>query len=166
MRRHLRSHRDHTHVRCEYCSWCETHATPARALGKCSCGGGRHVHRPDDGSRVDVRCWRCGKVSPRLTARVREELDAVTTAYERRDAHVRTKHRAKQIADQIRDIERSAASLWKHGQLTDDDWQCHELAVEYRALLREWWALPAVTVSDLGHSPSARRTLTGKGLLS
>jgi hypothetical protein len=66
--------------------------------------------------------------------------------------------RAKAIVRRMADIEREARNI-----TTSDGWATDPLAIEYRALMREWWALPIpIPHTLLAESPSAGRMLTSK----
>lgn len=78
------------------------------------------------------------------------------------EAHVSEAHRDIWIADRMRAIEQEAR--WALEAETERDWATDPLAIEYRALLKEWWTIP-VSNAALALSPSKERTLTGKGAL-
>jgi hypothetical protein len=158
MRYHRQSPQD-SHE-CRYCGRREYTDVPGKRLGRCSgCKTGRYWNHEIRGV-----CCSCDKDHAKLTERVRGEYAAREYAQQQLEEHMQREHRARVVADRIGEIERDAAYYQRKGQLTEDDWRDHELAREYRALLREWWSLP-VTGEDLEHSPSKNRTLTGKGYI-
>jgi hypothetical protein len=147
------------HVRCPYCSRSEYVDEPGKALGRCKCGGKRYAHRTDDGA-YSVACGTCRTVSEKLSERVTNEYRELKFQRRRMADHVEADHRPRVILDRISAIESHARALHRIEPFTDQDWRDHELAVEYRALMREWWALPAVSAEDVMHSPTLHRRLT------
>jgi len=64
------------------------------------------------------------------------------------------------------DIEKQARWAEQAGQVLD--WATDPYAIEYRALMKEWWAMPGsddLTEAMLSVSPSRKRTLTAKGTI-
>jgi hypothetical protein len=99
-----------------------------------------------------------------------DDQDAdVQTAYEqvglRLEEHLQVNHRPEVIASRMAAIEREAK--WSHEYATRNgeelDWATDPLAVEWRALMKEWWALPAVPDRAARLSPTYNRSLIGKG---
>jgi hypothetical protein len=89
-------------------------------------------------------------------ADIRAQLDAL----DRGDAVHQA--RAKEIVRRMADIEREAR---QYDITADDDraWATHPLAVEYRALMCEWWALPIpIPHRTIAESPSQGRMLTAR----
>ena len=83
-----------------------------------------------------------------------------------RDAHISTQHRAHFVASRMGDIEKQARWAEQAGQVLD--WATDPYAIEYRALMKEWWAMPGsddLTEAMLSVSPSRKRTLTAKGTI-
>lgn len=137
--------------RCPYCGRREYYARPGQRLGRCACKG----RRTWDPETREAKCCTCGKVSPKLTARVREEYDTKQATIEGMAEHVQQAHRAHVIRDRMEEIEQQAAYLERHGKELD----IHgEDAREYRALMREWWTLPPADTTEAlsGHHQSAR----------
>lgn len=72
-------------------------------------------------------------------------------------AHKAERHPHETIAERLRQIVQAA----KHAPDTLEYWQSGPLSVEWRALLRQWWALPGpVPVSALELSPTGGHGLT------
>lgn len=127
-------------LRCSYCEWRDSYLIPGLSLGRCRCRG-KHVVYVGADQPDDVVCNRCGHVSERLTARLREEREQQANSQNRLTEHECTQHRPEHIVDRMIEVERESRYEAKEGRLTDADWRDHPLAVEYRALLREWWGL-------------------------
>jgi len=79
------------------------------------------------------------------------------------DGHMRTEHAAFWIAARLAELEREA----KHVSRQDvRSWQYHPVAVEYRKLLREWWALGPIPKGALELSPTRNRMLSALSMPS
>ena len=72
-----------------------------------------------------------------------------------------SKSDAYYVACALARVEREAR--WAQNSLTDADWATHPLAIEYRRLMRAWWALPSVDWYALAESPTRNRLLSAKG---
>lgn len=98
--------------------------------------------------RLRARLARCEAEANEIRAQI-AALDSGEAAH---------RSRAKTIAQRMTDIEREARSI-----TTSDEWATHPLAIEYRALMVEWWALPiAIPHRVLEDSPSANRMLSSR----
>lgn len=122
-------------------------------------------------------CWRDWSGPRRARGRgygsnrpIKSEQDAeVDEAYQRaeqaREEHIRETHGPETIAARLTEIEREARWAQERAEAegTELNWATDPLAVEYRALMRQWWALPPQKqhVHQLG--PSYNRLLTSKG---
>ena len=157
----MRYHRDSVH--CPYCSKDEYYTVPGKGLGRCKCGGSRVWNEAYEPGTPDVLCRSCGVIAEKLTERVRAEYAAAEQARETIDRHIAEVHKVRVMADRLKDIERQAAYEQKHGRLSDADWKDHPLAVEYRALVKQWWALPPLDPEDAAESPTWNRMLTAAG---
>lgn len=150
-----------TGIFCPYCAFRRYYARVGLGFGRCACGCKRFAGYGDDDPHT-VRCisQSCGKVSERLSARVRDEREAEIATAAEMDAHIQAEHRPKIIIDRLSEIEREARYGMRHGQIIEADWQTHELAVEYRALMREWWARLTYDPTDV---PLTDYSLTSRG---
>lgn len=113
------------------------------SIARCGCGARRIFDR----ETLTVRCMSqaCVKVSPLLTSRYVRHAAQVERDRTDIDNHIATDHMADVIFERMGDIEREC----KYHTLTDDDWATHPLAVEYRALMRQWWTLPNAQVQNV-----------------
>jgi hypothetical protein len=114
-------------------------------------------------------CEWCGKPATeckRYPCRVKCDHCRQTLAREEMEAHHNTEHRPLMIAIRMGELEREAkwSAQWAERSSTTLDWATDPHAVEYRALMREWWALPAIPEDAARRSPSLNRTLTSKGM--
>lgn len=78
--------------------------------------------------------------------------------------HVAETHRPETIATRMTEIEREAK--WALDRNEELDWATDPLAVEWRALMKEWWALPALKDRAARLSPTYNRSLLSKGVLA
>ena len=90
---------------------------------------------------------------------------AYTAASEARDQHIAEKHGPETIAVRLTEIEREAkwAQDYAEREGMELNWATDPLAVEYRALMRQWWALPPQKEKVHRLGPSYNRLLTSKG---
>jgi hypothetical protein len=89
-------------------------------------------------------------------------------ASDNRDAHMEREHHAETIATRMAEVEREAKWATEYAKSQDEelDWATHPLAVEWRALMKAWWALPPQPPRVAALSPTYNRSLLAKGVLA
>lgn len=89
-------------------------------------------------------------------------------AVQDREQHIAEKHGAEILATRMGEIEREAkwATDYATSQGEELDWATHPLAVEWRALMKAWWALPPQSEKVASLSPTYGRSLISKGMLA
>ena len=132
------------YFKCQYCRF-QVVVSDAPHPGKC---GACNVKRV----RVDdvVKCPTCAKINPRLTEEHRAYHEAMRTAPDTVEAHEQEKHRPDIVFDRIHEIEHSVLTRGTmRVYIPDEQWATHELCIEYRALMREWWTFSNADVTRL-----------------